>query len=430
MLSPERWRLVEHIFHEALSQPPAGRQAFITSSCAGDDEVRREVESLLAADSPHDAGAALVQDVIVDWAASTAPEAIIGCEIGGYRVVSLLGEGGMGEVYLADDLSLGRRVALKLLPVPFTRDVGRLRRFTEEARAASALNHPNIITVHQIGEFDGRRYIVTEFVDGETVRSRIARGPLPETEAVAIALQAARALGAAHDDGIVHRDIKPENLMIRRDGYVKVLDFGLAKLAPDEQMEDATPGTAADAAHTRVGAVLGTPNYMAPEQAVGAAVDARADIYSLSVVLYQMVTGTLPRTAPDGPTDGSRVGAPISPGLARVLRRGLEADPAARYQHISELIDDLEALDAAAGARGRWTARLRRARVPLAVAALAAALAATGWAAYQWVFRAPLVSSLAVLPWRMPAATRTSTIWGTALPMASSTSSRSCRTSR
>jgi len=384
MLSPERWRVVEQVFHDALRLPPAERAAFVASNCGDDGDVRREVESLLAADSSRDSSGALFESIAADWAADAGPS-MAGREIGGYRVVSLLGEGGMGEVYLADDLSLGRRVALKLLPLQFTSDAARLRRFTEEARAASALNHPNIITVHHIGEFDRRRYIVTEFIDGETLRSRVARGPLPEGEAVDIAEQAATALRAAHEAGIVHRDIKPENLMIRRDGYVKVLDFGLAKLAPDEQVAGAAEAPSGTP-RTRVGAVLGTPNYMAPEQAKGAVVDARADIFSLSVVLHEMVTGTLPGDTGGGPKPGSE--------LARTLTRGLASDPAARYQRIEELIDDLEALRAPAG----WSARLRRWRTPLSAVAAAIVIAVMAWSGYRFVTRPPLVSSIVVLP--------------------------------
>jgi serine/threonine-protein kinase len=395
MLSADRWQLVERVFHEALGRPPAERPAFIESSCGGDAGVRREVESLLAADTSRDPDATPMERVAADWAADTATVDLAGREIGGYRVVSLLGEGGMGEVYLADDLSLGRRVALKLLPQQFTSDPARGRRFTEEARAASALNHPNIITVHHIGEFDQRRFIVTEYIDGETLRSRIAGGPLPESDAVDITVQAATALRAAHDAGIIHRDIKPENLMIRRDGYVKVLDFGLAKLAPDEQMGAAGGPSQPGPPRTRVGAVLGTPNYMAPEQALGAAVDARADIFSLSVVLHEMVTGTLP---PESSGDPQFVGphrAEPSPALARILGRGLAIDPAARYQRIDDLIHDLEALRAPTG--GGWAAPLGRARVPLAAAAIAVITALMGWSAFR-LWSTPLVSSLAVLP--------------------------------
>lgn len=399
MLSPERWQFVERVFHEALGRPPEERATFIASTCGDDEDLRREVESLLTADDSSDSGATLLKDVVAGWAADTGTATLVGREIGGYRVVSLLGEGGMGEVYLADDLSLGRRVALKLLPLQFTTDPARGRRFTEEARAASALNHPNIITVHHIGDVEQRRFIVTEFIDGETLRSRIASRPLPEAEGIEVALQAARALGAAHEAGIVHRDIKPENLMIRRDGYVKVLDFGLAKQAVEEPT-DAVPEGPPDAKaeshtqRTRAGAVVGTPNYMAPEQAKGAVVDARADIFSLSVVLYEMITGTLPAEAlGDQPPAGPSVAGP-SPGLTRILRRGLSRDPAARYQRIGELIRDLESLRAPSAP---WRATLLRARWPLGAAALAVLAGFLGWSAFR-LASAPLVSSLAVLP--------------------------------
>jgi eukaryotic-like serine/threonine-protein kinase len=398
MLSPERWEFVERVFHEALGRPPAERAAFIASTCGDDEELRREVESLLTADGSSDKGATLLKDVVADWAADTATSNLVGREIGGYRVVSLLGEGGMGEVYLADDLSLGRRVALKLLPLKFTSDPGRGRRFTEEARAASALNHPNIITVHHIGDVDQRRFIVTEFIDGETVRRRIALRPLPEAEAIGIALQAARALRAAHEAGIIHRDIKPENLMVRRDGYVKVLDFGLAKLA--EEPADATPDGTFDpragshTRRTRVGAVVGTPNYMAPEQAKGGVVDARADIFSLSVVLHEMVAGTLPIESSGDPQPVGPAVVHPSAALARILRRGLARDPSARYQQIGDLIHDLEALRAPSAP---WKARLLRVRLPLAAAALAALVMVLGWGAFRMV-STPLVSSLLVLP--------------------------------
>ena len=395
MLSPERWQLAERIFHEALQQPPAERRTFIASSCAGDAEVTREVESLLAADNSRPSDGGLLKDVVADWASSAAPKFEPGREIGGYRVVSLLGEGGMGEVYLAEDLSLGRQVAVKLLPLPFTADASWLHRFTEEARAASALNHPNIITVHQIGEFEGRRYIVTEFIDGETLRRRIGRGPLPEAEAVNLAVQAARALQAAHGAGIVHRDIKPENLMIRRDGYVKVLDFGLAKILPGERL-DGSAETRSDPRRTRAGAVMGTPDYMAPEQAQGKAVDARADIFSLAVVLHEMVTGVLPEEVTGRRPDTRPRSAGPGPALARILHRALARDPTARYQQIEDLIEDLETLQAPRG--GSWLARLGRHRAAISLTVLLCLAVVAGWRGWLGTARGPLVSSMVVLP--------------------------------
>jgi TolB-like protein len=357
VLTNERWQIVERLFHEALACPAPHRRAFVDSSCGDDVELRSELESLLEAEGAADSRAALAESAAATWAAETAPPPIIGREVDGYRILSLIGAGGMGEVYLAEELALGRRVALKLLPAAVSADAGRVRRFTEEARAASSLNHPNIITVHAVGEFEGRRYIATEFIEGDTLRDRIARGPLAPAEALDVATQVASALRAAHDAGIIHRDIKPENIIIRRDGYVRVLDFGLAKLPhPDTALS-----SAASQGRTAAGAVLGTIDYMAPEQAAGAAVDGRADIYSLSVVLHELITGVLPRDSAFG-SDPSSPAVALPSALKRVLRRGLRSDPAARYQTAGELLRDLQdathtLASGVARARGlRWTA--------------------------------------------------------------------------
>src|SRR5688500_10635257 len=207
-----------------------------------------------------------------------------------YRIVSKLGAGGMGEVYLAEDTRLGRKVALKLLPAGFTGDADRLRRFRQEARAASALNHPNILTIHEIGSEDGAHFMATEFVEGETLRQRMASARMNLGEALDVAIQVASALAAAHEAGIVHRDIKPENIMVRPDGYAKVLDFGLAKLI-DRRDAGAKATTQLN---TEPGVVMGTVQYMSPEQARGLEVDARTDVFSLGVVLYEMVGGRAP----------------------------------------------------------------------------------------------------------------------------------------
>ncbi len=387
MLTPERWAIVERVFHEALSYPAHARSAFLDSSCGNDVELRSEVDSLLLADSAAVSRASLAPHVAADWAAGSG-ESLIGRDVDSYHVVSLLGAGGMGEVFLADDRSLGRRVALKLLLAPFTTDAARLRRFTEEARAASALNHPNIITVHHIGEFEGRRYIATEYIDGETLADRIARGPLGPGDALEIALQTARALDAAHRAGIVHRDIKPENIMIRGDGYVKVLDFGLAKLAPEERLTSvATP----DAGMTRAGAVLGTRNYMAPEQAAGGTVDGRSDLYSLAVVMHEMLAGALP---PASATARDAQALSLVPKqVRRLLQRGLAADPIARYQTAGELTRDLEAIQ-----RSLVAAPVRRRTLSAATAAvvLVALTAIVLWVRERPAV--PVVGSLAVLP--------------------------------
>jgi serine/threonine-protein kinase len=336
MLTPERWQIVERLFHEALSLAPSDRSAFLRTHRSADAEVRAEVESLLAAESESDSHDGLASAVAADWM-SQGTDGLVGRTVEGYTIISLIGAGGMGEVFLAEEVQLGRRVALKLLPTAFIADPGRLRRFTEEARAASALNHPGILTVFRVGHLDARPYIVSEFIDGQTVRERLATGPLPLVVALDVAIQVAAALQTAHGAGIVHRDIKPENIMIRRDGYVKVLDFGLAKLTRGSD------GGGLRAA-TRAGAVIGTLDYMAPEQAAGEIVDERADIYSFAVVLHEMLTGTLPREFGSASHQSGSGIAPLQRKALRVLRRGLASDPSARYQTVAAFQADLEAL--------------------------------------------------------------------------------------
>src|SRR5262245_8904285 len=292
---------------------------------------------------------------------------IAASQIGAYQLLSPLGRGGMGEVHLALDTRLGRKVAVKLLPAEFTTDNGRLRRFAQEARAASALNHPNIITIHEIGEIaienGSLRYIVTEYVEGETLRQRMERAPrqrIDPPEAIDIALQIAAALSAAHEAGITHRDIKPENVMARRDGIVKVLDFGLAKLtepgapAPSFLVDTQAP-TLQRVTSTESGVVMGTPRYMSPEQARGEKLDARTDIFSLGVTLYEMIAGRAPFA---GTTPGEMIASILRdtpPTLAecmldapqeleRIISKALRKDRAERYQTASELLTDLKEL--------------------------------------------------------------------------------------
>jgi len=228
-MTPERWQRLKELFHRALEMGAAERAAFLKAECAGDAELRAEVESLVAADARGedflDEGAAGVAAGVVESVA----ELEAGRRVGPYTVVSTLGEGGMGKVYLAEDARLGRRVALKLLPPSFVIDRERVRRFEQEARAASALNHPNILTIHEIGSDRGLRFIATEFVEGSTLREHLRRGPLRVNEVLELGIQLAAALSAAHAARVVHRDVKPENVMVRPDGYVKILDFGLAK---------------------------------------------------------------------------------------------------------------------------------------------------------------------------------------------------------
>src|SRR5438094_1735264 len=218
----------------------------------------------------------------------------IGTKLGRYEIRAKIGTGGMGEVYLAQDAKLDRKVALKILPTDVATHHDRMHRFEQEAKAASALNHPNIITIFEIEQVDSVNFIATEFIDGQTLRERMRSGPMKLGEVLEVAIQSASALSAAHAAGIVHRDIKPENLMLRRDGIVKVLDFGLAKLTERPTVEvDADAATKAKVT-TDPGAVMGTPQYMSPEQGRGLKTDARTDIFSLGVVLYEMIAGRPP----------------------------------------------------------------------------------------------------------------------------------------
>lgn len=274
-----------------------------------------------------------------------------GAMLGEYEIVSPLGAGGMGEVYRARDARLDRDVAIKVLPESVSSDPERLRRFEQEARAAAALNHPNILAVYQMGRFEGGFYLVSELLEGETLRGRINRGPIPQRVAIGYALQIARGLAAAHRKGIVHRDLKPENLFLTKDGHVKILDFGLAKVVePGDPNE-----TQAFAGHTGAGMRVGTAGYMSPEQVRGLAADPRSDIFSFSVVLREMLTGTptfqkatsietMAAILREDPQPVENPSVAIPPGLDRVLQRGLEKDPDLRFHSASDLAFALEAL--------------------------------------------------------------------------------------
>jgi serine/threonine protein kinase/pimeloyl-ACP methyl ester carboxylesterase len=273
-----------------------------------------------------------------------------------YTIISFLGMGGMGEVYLAEDTRLGRKVALKTLPTEFTNDKERLRRFQHEARAASALNHPNLLTIHEIGSEAGAHFIAAEYIDGDTLRARLKPGHLKTDDALDIAQQIAFALTAAHGAGIVHRDIKPENIMVRHDGIVKVLDFGLAKLLEDHarEMVDKEADTRA-LVMTDPGRVLGTPAYMSPEQARGLDLDARTDIWSLGVVLYEMMAGrppfrgetkshTVVSILETEPAPLATLVPEIPAELQRIVRKALTKNRESRYQSARDLMIDLKNL--------------------------------------------------------------------------------------
>src|SRR5438132_4649321 len=296
-MTPARLQTIKEIFHAALDCEPEQLNAFLDETCAGDEVLHANVEALLAS---HRQAGNFIETPVVSLAASIVEngraDLLIGETIGYYKISQLIGSGGMGEVYLATDITAGRKAALKLLPSRFTGDAERLKRFQQEAQAVVGLNHPNIVTVYEIGEDHSIHYIASELIEGETLRDRQTRRPMPLNEAVDVAIQVASALAAARQAGIVHRDIKPENIMLRPDGYVKVLDFGIAKLAEQELPITLPRDEALFLVETNLGSVLGTVRYMSPEQACGAQVDKRTDIWSLGVVLYEMATGHAPFT--------------------------------------------------------------------------------------------------------------------------------------
>lgn len=296
-MTPEQWQRVEDVLQRALDCPPQERASFFDEACAGDEQLREEATSLVNAYD--EAGDFIEQPALARDArilVGDDADQKVGSVIGPYKIIERLGAGGMGEVYLAADARLERLVALKILPAYFASDDTRLRRFQREARAASALNHPNIITIHEVGESDGIYFIATEFIDGQTIRELVRNQKLSLEEVLDIAAQVASALSAAHAAGIVHRDIKPENIMQRRDGLVKILDFGIAKLMEPEMPDHSTETQPIIRTHTEAGLVMGTANYMSPEQARALPVDERSDIWSLGVVLYEMLTQRLPFT--------------------------------------------------------------------------------------------------------------------------------------
>src|SRR5262245_26819502 len=288
-MTPERWQKVDKLLEEALEKEPDRRGSFLEEACAGDEELRHEVELLLAHEN--DGQQFLERPALQVVASELVDElpSLVGQQLGPYRIVSLLGTGGMGEVYLAQDSRLDRAVALKVLPTEMACDPERMRRFVREAKAASALKHPNVATVYEIGKTEEVNFIAMEYVEGLTLANKISGRPLPVTEIVEIGLQAADALDEAHRKGITHRDIKPGNLMITPREQVKVLDFGLAKVTrPEGQPIGSDISTVV---RTETGMVLGTVQYMSPEQVLGRDVDSRTDIFSVGVVLYEMATG-------------------------------------------------------------------------------------------------------------------------------------------
>ncbi|HEY8204597.1 MAG TPA: protein kinase [Pyrinomonadaceae bacterium] len=353
-MDPETYQRIQVLLQSALAHEPDKRSAFLDQACEGDESLRSQVASLLisserAGDFLESPAVEIAAQLVTDHQAKLTK----GQALGNYTVVSHLGSGGMGEIYLAEDTRLNRKVALKLLPSFLTKHGERLRRFEQEARAVSAVNHPNILTIYEVCRFDSVDFIVSEFIDGETLRRIMTRGPMSVLDALGVGAQVCAALAAVHEAGVIHRDIKPENIMIRRDGYVKVLDFGIAKL---NQLSEKTDLDAATKVKTNPGMMLGTVSYMSPEQARGQDVDARADIWSLGVVLYEMVSGRVPF---EGATIShvlvsiqDQAPAPLAqpPGefadkFERIVLKTLAKDKTERYQTASELFQDLKKLE-------------------------------------------------------------------------------------
>src|SRR5258705_828693 len=354
----QHWENLKEIFHVAVALTPNARAAYLDKACGDDLSLRAAVESLLK--SHEDSGNFV--DVPAYQAAAQmeidAREFKAGQTLAHYRILVLLGQGGMGKVYLAEDTKLQRKVALKFLDSNLTRDHERLRRFEQEARAVSALNHPNILTIYEIGEVDGLRFIATEFIEGQTLRERRC-SELHLDDALNIAIQVASGLAAAHRVNIVHRDIKPDNIMIRlEDGLVKVLDFGLAEASTDFQSSAGTDSSVATQmlVKTTPGVVMGTVAYMSPEQARGETVDERSDIWSLGVVMYELIAGCLPFV---GSTSNEIISAILSkdqpPPLARyahhvperlneIVEKALTKNREKRYQTVKDLMIDLQRL--------------------------------------------------------------------------------------
>jgi len=412
-MTPARFQTIEEIFLAAVEQEPEQVSAFLDTACNGDETLRREVEALLVSDCR--AGQFIERSTVglaTRIIETNQAKLLVGQTIGHYKISESLGTGGMGEVYLATDIVAGRKAALKLLPLRFTGDAERLKRFQQEAHAVVALNHPNILTIYEIGEDHSTHYIASELIEGETLRERLARGPMQLSEAVEVAIQVTGALAAAHRAGIVHRDIKPENIMLRPDGYVKVLDFGIAKLAEQNLLGMMPRDQARSLVETHLGSIMGTVRYMSPEQARGGSVDTETDIWSLGVVLYEMVTGHEPFTGEtprevmtsilekeSTPLTTYNKQTPVE--LRQIISKALRKDRSERYQSAGEMLQALKELlhKLELQAAPVW---LRWARSPItllfALLMFVAALALPFYRHREVVTSLPPEKSIAVLP--------------------------------
>jgi Tol biopolymer transport system component len=359
-LTPERWKRISALFESAVELPPAEREAYLAEECGGDDELRRRVLSLIAAE---ESPSPILERPALSLDHETREEEPPRLLLGRYRIGRRLGRGGMGDVYLAEDTRLGRTVAVKLLRADLTSDRERVRRFRQEAKTVLKLDHPSVVHLYEVESENGHHFMVTEYVRGVTLRERLREGPLALQEAVRVALEVLKAVGAAHAEGIVHRDLKPENVMLRPDGYVKVLDFGIAKLLP---RAGGGQGNNDSFVRTETGVVIGTVKYMSPEQARGLEVDARTDLWSAGVLLYETATARLPfegETNSDllvsilgqdpAPVERHLPAAPA--GLGKILNRALAKRREERYPSAAEMAADLEELLRSLGS-GEWAA--------------------------------------------------------------------------
>ncbi|MFY9561770.1 MAG: protein kinase [Terriglobales bacterium] len=355
-MDAERWKQVDELLESALALPSDRRDEFLRQACAGDAALEKEVRSLL---NSHENLGSFLEGPAIRVAAQTialaeareAGDSVLGQTISHYRVLRKLGSGGMGVVYEAEDIRLGRRVALKFLPEKLVCDQKALQRFEREARIASSLNHPNICTIYEVEEHDHRPVIVMELLEGESLKQRIGEGPIPTDKLLDFGIQTSDALEAAHAKGIIHRDIKPGNIFVIGHGRVKILDFGLAKVCLPQVAEDQSE----EESLTLGGVIPGTTSYMSPEQVRGEEIDARSDLFSLGVVLYEMATGQRPFAAKNRvllmnailnaqPAAANKVNRSLPAALDTIIARALEKDREKRFQHAADICSDLKRL--------------------------------------------------------------------------------------